>query len=78
MRRLIAAVADLGGAEAAVLLPDLTQRNPEARLPALDQRGGRGPEPSSAITTSKFRSLWRDKRAQYGVERVLAVVASSR
>ena len=36
------AVADFGGAKAAILLPDMAERNAEPRSPALHQGGGAG------------------------------------
>ena len=56
-----AAVADLGEAKAAVLVPDMLDRDD---LPCRPSRAPRaavaGPEPSSATTISKLRSDWRD------------------
>ena len=67
------AVADLGGAEAAVLVPDVIEAAADLAFPGFDQ-SPRSParEPSSATITSKSASLCRAS------ERSTASSASSR
>ena len=69
------AVADLGGAEAAVFVPDMLEAAAESGLSRLSiSRRSTRLEPSSATTTSKSRSVWPRERAQHRVERVFAVI----
>ena len=67
-------VADLAGAEAAMLVPGVRERDAEPRLPARDQRGGRR---ARAVVGDHHLELpvgLARERAQHRVERVRALV----
>ena len=68
------AVADLGGAEAAILVPDVIEAMAELSLPALDQRGGRRARAVIGDHHLEIRVGLAAKRAQHRVERVFAIV----
>ena len=73
-RRADRAVADLGGAKSAIHLPDMGERHAEARLPALDQRGGRRPRAVVGDHDLELAVALTRQRRQHRLQRILAIV----
>ena len=68
------AVAHLGSAEAAMLLPDMGERDADVRLPALDQFRSRRPRAVVRHHDLEAPIALRSQRAQHRVERIRALV----
>jgi len=69
------AVADLGSAEAPVLVPDMREAATDLALPTFDQRRGRRARAVVGHHNLEIRVGLRGKRTQYRGERVLAVIS---
>ena len=68
------AVANLGGAKAAVLVPDMGERAAEPALPGGDQVGGRRRRAVVGDDHLEILVALARERTQHGIERVLAVI----
>ena len=68
------AIADFAGAKAAMLVPDMGERNTEPRLPLLHQRRGGRPRAVVGHEHLEVAIPLARKRTQHGGKRVFAVV----
>ena len=68
------AIADFAGAKAAMLVPDMGERNAEPGLPLLDQRRGGRRRAVVGHEDLEVAILLARQRAKHGIERVFAIV----